>query len=402
MASLFDIRKTDINFYNARIKDFLPDKIIDIHAHVWLKEHRGLRMAEDGSKKQRMAAWPDLIAAENSIDDLSETYRLLFPGKEVTPLIFSNISRDDDIDIANSYIRECSALYRCHSADRNLLPVKCASSESLPSFGRSLLPGGSPLPECSSLPGVSALPEGCPSLIFAAPWWSAAELEQKIRDGGFLGCKVYLSMADPEIAADDIRIHDFLPPSHLEVLDRNGWIAMLHIPGSGRLKSPANLEQMLEIDSRYPRAKIIIAHVGRAYCAEDTGSAFEILAGTQNLLFDFSANTNSYVFEKLIEAVGPKRILFGSDLPILRMRARRICEGGNYVNIVPKGMYGGISGDRHMREAEGEEAERLTFLLYEEIDAFRRAAEAKHLTHGNIDDIFYGNAAEIFKELIMN
>ncbi len=371
MASLFDIRKADIDFYNTRIKDFLPDKMIDIHAHVWLKGHRGMNKAEERGKEQRTAAWPDLVAAENTIDDLSQTYRLLFPGKEVTPLIFSNISRDDDIDVANNYIRECSALYRRHSADRGVLPGGCASP-----------------------------PEGCPSLIFAAPWWSAAELEQKIRGGGFLGCKVYLSMADPAIAADDISIYDFLPPSHLEVLNRNGWIAMLHIPGSGRLKSPVNLQQMLEIDNCYPRAKVIIAHVGRAYCNEDIGSAFEILAGTQNLLFDFSANTNSFVFEKLIEAVGAKRILFGSDLPILRMRARRICEGGNYVNIVPKGIYGGISGDRHMREAEGEEAERLTFLLYEEIDAFRRAAEAKHLSQENVDDIFHGNATGIFNELI--
>jgi len=54
------------------------------------------------------------------------------------------------------------------------------------------------------------------------------------------------------------------------------------------------------------------------------------------MMFDFSANTNQWVFEQLIKAVGPKRILFGSDLPILRIRAKRICENGTYVNLVPK------------------------------------------------------------------
>ena len=32
-------------------------------------------------------------------------------------------------------------------------------------------------------------------------------------------------------------------------------------------------------------------------------------------VFDFSANTNSWVFARTIEAMGPKRLLFGSDLP---------------------------------------------------------------------------------------
>ena len=39
-------------------------------------------------------------------------------------------------------------------------------------------------------------------------------------------------------------------------------------------------------------------------------------------------------------------------MPILRMRARRICENGIYVNLVPKGLYGDVSGDIHMREVD--------------------------------------------------
>jgi hypothetical protein len=96
--------------------------------------------------------------------------------------------------------------------------------------------------------------------------------------------------------------------------------------------------------------------------------------------------------------VGPKRILFGSDLPILRMRARRICEGGVYVNLVPKGMYGVVSGDPHMREVEKPEAEQLTFFMYEELEAFRRAASEAGLGKEAIGDIFYRNAVEVLVE----
>jgi hypothetical protein len=135
-----------------------------------------------------------------------------------------------------------------------------------------------------------------------------------------------------------------------------------------------------------------VAHVGRAYCDEDVGDAFTRLAQTRHLTFDISANTNANVFEGLIRAVGPRRILFGSDLPILRMRTRRITENGRYVNLVPRGLYGDVSQDPNMREVDGAEAEALTFFLYEEIAAFRRAAEATRLTPDDIEVVFHANA----------
>ncbi len=114
-------------------------------------------------------------------------------------------------------------------------------------------------------------------------------------------------------------------------------------------------------------------------------------------MFDFSANCNDRVFEQALRAVGPKRFLFGSDLPILRMRTRRICENGIYVNLVPRGLYGDVSGDRNMREVEGPEARKLTFFMYEELLALRRAAERVGLSPADLRDVFYGNAARLLE-----
>ena len=91
----------------------------------------------------------------------------------------------------------------------------------------------------------------------------------------------------------------------------------------------------------------------------------------------------------------PDRILFGSDLPITRMRMKRITEDGRYINIVPKGLYGVVSNDPHMREIDGEESESLTFFIYEEIEAFRIAAQNTHLTKDEIKNVFHGNAQRI-------
>lgn len=343
MNELFEVKDVDKKFYEQKLKDFLPDKMIDIHTHVWLDSIR----KPSSSTPVRAVTWPSLVAKDNSIEDLFETYRLMFPGKEVTPLLFSQVSMNYDIAAGNEYVRSC--------AERHRLP----------------------------------------SLMVAKPEQSASEFEEGIKRGGFLGCKVYLNFAAPYIPEKEIRIYDFLPRHQLEVLDRHGWMAMLHIPRDGRLKDPVNLAQMLEIERDYPSLKLIIAHVGRAYCPEDVGDAFDILAETRNMVFDFSANTNADVFRQLIRAVGPKRIVFGSDLPILRMRTRRICENGNYVNLIPRGMYGDVSGDSHMREVEGPEADSLTFFMYEEIEAFRAAATAEGLSKSDIEDIFYRNARSL-------
>jgi predicted TIM-barrel fold metal-dependent hydrolase len=140
--------------------------------------------------------------------------------------------------------------------------------------------------------------------------------------------------------------------------------------------------------------------VGRAYCNEDIGDAFKVLAQTKRISFDISANTNDYVFEQLLRCAGPQRVLFGSDMPILRMRMRRVTRDGHYVNLVPKGLYGDVSNDKNMAEIEGEEATNLTFFLYEEIAAFRRAATRVGLTREEINDVFYGNAKRMMGEII--
>ncbi len=74
---------------------------------------------------------------------------------------------------------------------------------------------------------------------------------------------------------------------------------------------------------------------------------------------------------------------------------RRICEDGTYVNLVPQGLYGDVSGDKNMREVSGDEAAKLTFFMYEEILAFKRAAERTELTPEDINDVFYENGKSL-------
>ena len=343
--ALFEVTPYDRRIYEEELKDFLPQKILDVHTHVWLDKYLDHKPLAPGEVK-RTVTWPSLVALDNSIEDLQETYRLMLPGKDVTALMFSNSGRSQQ---ANDYVADASRR------------------------------------------------SGFPALYFSAPEESPEEVERQIRKGGFLGIKGYLSLSPKYIPEAEIRIFDFFPKAQLKKMDEMGAIVMLHIPRNGRLKDPVNLAQIMEIKQEFPNIRLIIAHIGRAYTKEDVGNAFETLDQAPDLMYDFCANCCEYAITEVIRHAGVKHVMYGTDMPILRMRTRRIEENGTYINLVPPGLYGDPKQDKHLREVSAEEAEKITFFLYEELLAFKRAARTLGLSRQDIEDIMYNNAHDLIE-----
>jgi predicted TIM-barrel fold metal-dependent hydrolase len=337
---------TDKAIYLDQLKNFLPARIVDLHSHIWLKSFKTTQ-----SSIQRGAQWASKVASENSLEELLADYSTLFPDQQVISLLFGWPERYMDVEANNRWV---SAQARLHQL---------------------------------------------PALLVSKPEMHPEDLEIEALTGGFMGLKPYLEFAPSHLPADEITIYDFLPQAHLEVANAHHWIVMLHLPRFGRLHDPVNLAQLLEIERNYPQVQLIIAHLGRAYCMQDLGNALETLQHTDHMLFDFSANTNVDVMLEILRAVGSQRLVFGSDMPITRMRMRRICENGSYVNLVPPGLYTGIEDDPHMREVDHAEAKHLSFFLYEELLAVRKAAELAALTESDIENIFNRNARRLFENV---
>ena len=342
---LFDLTPVDRDTYREAIRDRLPSRIIDSHTHVYSTPAYPDGIVEN----KRLVSWPARVAKTNPIEDLLDTYRLMFPDKMVLPLVFSGVQPVDRIDELNAYT--------LHAAKT----------------------------------------EKVPSLLFTHPEWPADVFEERLRRERRQGIKVYLNLAPSYLPSGEIRIFDFLTHEHLEVVDRLGLIVMLHVPRTERLRDEVNLAQVLEIEERYANLQVILAHVGRAYCNEDVGDAFEILKGTERLVMDVSANTNSWVFARAMEALGSSRLLFGSDLPVVRMRMKRVCRDGIYMNRVPSGLYGDVSNDKNMEEVERPESDAFTFFLYEEILSLLEAADEVGLSVDDLEKLFYENARGILE-----
>ena len=339
--ALFEVKPFDRAFYRENLSDFLPDRLFDVHVHMYSR-------TAGAAVDERTVSWPARVADCNPIEHLDETTKLLFPGKEYASLVFGSPTDCPSVDAANEYV------------------------------------------------SVHAAGAGHPALMLAHPGMSQNEMSEKLTRGGFCGIKVYLTFAPRHIRTDEIRIFDFLPRAQLEVCDQLGLAVMLHIARSRRLRDEQNISDLLEIKRNFRNVRLIVAHVGRAYCREDVGEALEILSGAENMLFDISANTNDWVFERLIKTIGSSRILYGSDLPVTRMRMRRVERDGRYVNLVPRGMYGEVSADPNMGELDPPESDHLSFFLYEEIAAFRRAALRAGMGKDEINRVFRANGEALF------
>ena len=339
--ALFEVTANDRRIYEQELKDFLPEKIIDVHAHVWLDSLK----VKDPNAPKRTVTWTRVVALDDPIEHLQQTYELLFPGKEVSALFFANGEGSGN----NRYVAE------------------------------------------------SARKTGWPALYFSHPSETAREVEEHIRQDGFLGVKSYLSLSPKYIPGPEVRIFDFFPKHQLKVLNEMGAIMMLHIPRNGRLKDPVNLAQIAEIKEQFPNIRLIIAHIGRAYVKEDIGNAFDTLDKYPTLMYDFCANCCDDAIETCLRHAGPKHLMFGLDMPILRLRTHRIQENGTYINLVPPGIYGDLGGDPHMREVSAEEGEKITFFAYEELLAFKRVAEKLGLSRRDIENVMYHNAHDLIE-----
>ncbi len=127
------IMPVDRAIYDEKL-DYLPPRLLDIHTHVWLRAHH-----QAATIARRGPTWPGRVADQNPIDDLLESYRLMFPRQTVTPVIFGPATQEYDLDASNQYVSEVAAQHR------------------LPSF------------------------------LVTRPEWTAQELEQRVVGGGFLG-----------------------------------------------------------------------------------------------------------------------------------------------------------------------------------------------------------------------
>ena len=186
--SLLDVKPYDSWFYEEHLKDFLPETFIDCHTHIWLDEQN--HFCEDNAN--RSCAWPNMVAHDNSVEDLNETNRLLFPENKVISVLYGQPMVTIDLKKNNAYVAQSAnrynfpALYISHpsqsaeSVERAVLANPCFKGQlvSLVEKDQALETYQKVMAKKADLPEIAGLPN-YPGRQYLAKVAAAAKLGEK-------------------------------------------------------------------------------------------------------------------------------------------------------------------------------------------------------------------------------
>jgi uncharacterized protein len=320
----------DLMIFQAEFAAWLPEKIFDVHTHLWLQEHN---MQPIFNERVGLVFEAESVSKE----ELHEAYKLLFPGKKLEYLAFGMPLTTVDRVANNNYISQ--------------------SVDNQTSFG----------------------------LYVAHPSEDAETLLRKVKEGGFVGFKPYLSYVTwKELEA--IRTRDFLTDAMLEVAHTYSLPVMLHVPREKRIADPDNIEDLLYISKHYPQAKVILAHAGRAYSPDIIRLALEQLEGT-NFWLEFSNVQSAEVVEEVLKRMPLERVMYGSDIPVAVVRGYMFMLNGQRVALTRKAFPWSISGRPGQL--------RCTFMGYEQLRAMKKACQTVGVNKTDVEKLFYSNAKRL-------
>lgn len=248
----YDATPADLAFFEKYLNDFLPDKIYDMHVHLW--SHREQPVLEGPVSALR---------CEAGFEEMERWHRGLFPGREWHYLFLGTPETKMDVIAHNRFLSE----------ELRKDPLSIA---------------------------------GCLVTPAESPEYLAECFEKK----GFDAVKPYrLYASDPAEA----RITEYLPEPLIEVIDHFKKAVTLHLSMKDGVSAPANIEDLQRLTRRYPNVKWILAHCARAFNSNFLEGVIHILKDLPNIYYDTSAVNDLYSHCLLLKYENIDRIMFGSD-----------------------------------------------------------------------------------------
>jgi predicted TIM-barrel fold metal-dependent hydrolase len=327
------LNDVDRRIWTEELHSFVPRRVFDVHNHYY---RWALNTSPDKETGHAAGLGRDFPEADRARSDAWDA--LLLPGRKVQRLSFGcPLWSTSDFGISNRFVAE----------------------------------------QESRDPSSAVL-------MMVHPGMSCDYIESQVREHGFLGFKPYRMHAttgDPV----ECRITDFLPEQQIAIAHRHRLLIMLHIAKRDAIADQANIDDLVRLTSKYPNAQWILAHCARSYSAWAIERAAKRLRGLPNIWYDTSSVCESDAIEALINGVGPDRVMYGSDNPVGVGRGKYIAFGYAWAYLSETNHTLGLA---HCNP-------QMTFVLYEQIRAMRRAAIRLGLARAQIDDLFYNTAARL-------
>jgi hypothetical protein len=332
----------DLPFYQERVEPYLPQSVLDFHAHVWHSTHWKFNPWEE---KKNGAAYM-VTETTYSFDDLLRDAHTIFPGKIYKAVCFGNPTPAVDRIKTNEYLSH-----------------------------------GAKTKEQSTL---------FPLMIAGKGLHSSQQLEKELLEGRFFGYKVHLPWFGNNYSS--ITIEDMLGTVEMELAEKYRLIVLLHVPRSDRLADPVVQRGVRKLAVTYPRVSLVLAHCGRCYLPDQMSKGVDAVKDLPNVYFDSSMVMDPTVIEILLEKVASSRFVFATDFPVPAMRGRRVYVADHWVDLVLEGY---PPSDFRVQSNNIQ----ASFMVYEIILAILRAAERVKLREEETQAIFHDNGINIINKV---
>ncbi len=336
-----DFQETDRRFYDRELRGFLPGRIFDAHVHFFDRS-----CLVPGATFPARHCYGKFGGAFAPSDYVAWAAAAL-PGVKIHANSFGHPGPESD--------REASAAYTGRVSDNRRFH----------------------------------------GMALVAPGDSAEAVRRRVEANRLVGFKPYPDFVEGK-ATGDVTLHDMLPAAHMAVADELGLALTVHIPRPGRLADPVNQAQMVELCRRYPRARLVFAHIGRAYYLRNALGFLAGIAACPNAYLDTAMVNHEGVLEHAFRNFPRDRILFGSDAPIALLRGKSVEVNDQYAYLMGEDY--AIGTTIH----DANRAVTFTTFFYEQLRGIRLAAERAGLGTRALEDLFFNNADRLFRSVAAN
>lgn len=138
---------------------------------------------------------------------------------------------------------------------------------------------------------------------------------------GVAALKMYFHCVEPPLRT----VVATFPETVLAAAETAGIPIILHLPTS----LPGGLVEILDVVSRHPQLKIILAHLGGhggQTLTEPILASFNRLASVPTIWMDTAFVFDRALIAAAVRALGPTRVIFGTDEPLSLIRAVAYCH----------------------------------------------------------------------------
>ena len=334
----FFTNSLDDIIWKEELSEFIPDKIFDIHTHIYRWVFNLDPKKELGPFSQTIGKYFPEVTWElaNKIDSL------MMPGKIVDRLSFPfPFPYPCDFQSSNNYLsKEISKGYNSHG------------------------------------------------LMLVHPKMNSENIEINLFKNSFKGFKPYryYSSTDDSVNA---RILDFMPENQIKIADKYGLIIMMHLSKKDAVADSENIFDLINLSSKYPNVKWILAHCARSYSAWAIEKAAKQLRGLKNIWYDCSTVCESDALDALYTGIGVDRVMYGSDDMIGPLRGKYITFGNAWAFLSP---YNNSLNLSHCDD-------RMTFIRYEQLRAMKRGARQIGLDQKQREALFHDTAFKLINSV---